>query len=260
MKQFDKEQLREALNCAMEGGQALYLCTVDSGLLYDQDKFRLKHFARRLGVPNPVRIDCEGRRQQHIELSGKPFDKACAQADALLCKISYVEALPIAESLLLQFKPACDRIEISGELRRLEKEIHRIDLLARLSTYAAPSLDPLLESMRKDGAVRSVKLGSHTRQLSLPGCAIGVQIYLVEGRATWGVRSVNLTGPVDFSHWMVSRRSSGGTLPNHLYVKDGVVYDSKTRHTLNTPEERDFFEICGWPWIRPENRVARWMR
>lgn len=260
MKRFEKDQLREALNYAMEGGQALHVCVSDSGLLYDQDKFRLKHLARRLGVQNPIMVANEGRRKQHIELSGQSFVSACAKAEALLRKIKYSEAVPMAESLVLQLKPACDRIEISGELRRLEEDIHRIDILARLPTYGSPGLDPLFETMRTAGAIRSVKSGNHTRQISLPGYEIDAQIYLVEGRATWGVRSVNLTGSDDFSHWMVSRRSSGGTLPNHLYLKDGVVYDSRTGLNLDTPEEEDFFDICGWPWIRPENRVARWTK
>lgn len=260
MKQFEKHQLREALSYAMDGGQALHVYTSDSGFLYDQDKFRLKHLARRLGVHNPIKIEGGGRRNQHVELSGRSFARACTEVDALLRKIKYIEALPIAKSLVLQLKLACDRIEISGELRRLEEDIHKIDILARLSIYGTSGLDLSLQKMRKDGVLRSIKSGTHTRQLSLPGCEIGVQMYLVEGSATWGVRSVNLTGPVDFSHWMVSRRSSGGTLPNHLYIKDGVVYDSKTGRNLNTPEEEDFFEICGWPWIRPENRIARWTK
>lgn len=273
MKRFEMSQLRAALNYAMDGGQALHVHTMNQGHplferyplighLFDQDKKRLVHLARRLGV-RVIKIEHEGTPKQHIDLCGKPFERAIAMVDGAKSTIKHADALAAAESLVAELRPLCERIEISGELRRLEEEIHRIDILVQLPFMAGDlaGLDELLEAMRTDGMVQYTTLGAYSKKFTLPAIAdLDAQIYVVADPATWGVRSVTMTGPDDFAHWMVSRRCSGGVLPNHLYVRDGVVRDSRTNARFITPEEADFFDICCLPWIRPQNRVARWSK
>jgi len=41
-------------------------------------------------------------------------------------------------------------------------------------------------------------------------------------------------------------------------VKEGAVWDGETEKTLATPEEVDYFNLCGMEWIEPKDRVARW--
>ena len=269
MKLFEMRELRAAQEYAMDGGQALHCHTMNAGHplfrkypvvghLFDQDKRRLVHLAQRLGV-KVIKVEHEGSLKQHIDLCGKPFDRAIEIIERMKVSVTYVEADEIAESFVEQLLPLCERVEISGELRRLQEEIHSIDILVQPEEDHT-RINALLEAMRADGMIEFEKLGPLSKKFYLPKSGIWVQIYAVSHPATWGVRSVTLTGPDDFTHWMVSRRVTGGALPDHLYVSHGAVVDGRTGYKLKTPEETDYFDLAGLPWIRPQNRVARWSR
>lgn len=95
-------EIREAIAYAMEGGQALHTHTiianrdkapgcfirdVDAGLeiahLFDQNASRLCATARRLGVRRVV-VEREGTPRQHVDLCGRPLERAleeCAAAE-----------------------------------------------------------------------------------------------------------------------------------------------------------------------------------
>lgn len=103
MRRFEQREIREALTCAAEGGQALHVW--DPGPepaktwpkapaiflrnrpwahLFDHDVERLTATARRLGV-RQVYIDRKGERGQHVDLCAKPLERAlaeCAAAEA----------------------------------------------------------------------------------------------------------------------------------------------------------------------------------
>jgi hypothetical protein len=87
MKLFEMREIREAQEYALQGNQALHVHTINQGHrmfkrypvighLFDQDKERLVQTAKQLGV-RVIKIGREGERGQHIDLCGKPFEKAC---------------------------------------------------------------------------------------------------------------------------------------------------------------------------------------
>lgn len=99
MKKFTVTEVREAVQHAREGVQALHLhriivdesrapqCFVravragkDIAHLFDQDAERLKRTVRRLGVRIVV-VEREGTDNQHVDLCGKPLELA-----KLLCE------------------------------------------------------------------------------------------------------------------------------------------------------------------------------
>lgn len=93
MKLFQERQLLEAYEFARTGGQALHLFS-DPGSwpgapkcfkrsrqaahLIDYNAGRLIATAKRLGV-RVIRIGRKGRRGQHIDLCGKPLQRATEQ-------------------------------------------------------------------------------------------------------------------------------------------------------------------------------------
>lgn len=255
MKIFQLCEEAEAIEHALYGGQALHVYPSGHGHLYDQNRPRLWHLARRLGM-RIVKVEREGQKRQHVELHGKPFERACEMVDAMAHHIPYAEALDVAEMLVSRFRSACERIEISGELRREEHEIHRIDILAEVSNCAY--LIPRLVMMKAEGLISYDNLGARSMKFRMLKPDVPVQVYQVFAPATWGVRSIQLTGPDEFAHYMVSHRSYGGVLPNYLSVKNGAVYHGMSRQI--TAEEEDYFALCGLPWIRPQLRVARWSK
>ena len=104
MKLFQSKELLEAYKHVAEGGQALHVWGGEAvenwkkiekrmpkvfrdakewGHLMDLDKERLIATAKRLGV-NVIVVAQEGRRSQHIDLCGKPLERAkeeCKEGD-----------------------------------------------------------------------------------------------------------------------------------------------------------------------------------
>jgi hypothetical protein len=94
MRQFAQRQLHEALAHAQSGGQALHMMSGSFAYLradtpncfkgrreiahlFDQDRERLVTTARRLGV-RVIKVEREGTLRQHIDLCGKPLERAQA--------------------------------------------------------------------------------------------------------------------------------------------------------------------------------------
>jgi len=80
-----------AMDYADQGGHALHLHTLTSGHplirrypviahLIDNDAVRLEKTARRLGV-RVIKIERKGVRGQHIDLCGKPLEKAKSECE-----------------------------------------------------------------------------------------------------------------------------------------------------------------------------------
>lgn len=99
MRIFHQNRIREAVAYARGGGQALHLhrlltprapaCFVKAvergetiAHLFDMDLERLKVTAHELGVKVIV-VEHEGTIWQHVDLCGKPLEKAKARAGAL---------------------------------------------------------------------------------------------------------------------------------------------------------------------------------
>lgn len=95
MKLFAQREINEARAFAKDGGQAVHVhCFTGNGHplfrrypqaahLFDQDRIRLSETARRLGV-RVVKIEKPGTASQHIDLCGKPLERAKDLCGALL--------------------------------------------------------------------------------------------------------------------------------------------------------------------------------
>lgn len=197
--------------------------------------------------------------------------------------MKHAEALKVAESLVAHLRSACERIEIRGSLARLKPEVKDIDILVIPDLTPLPHprlefgkplpvihktmLDKMIVEMEEDGAIILEKNGPRGKRFYLKYAGISAELYLVLPPATWGVRSVVVTGPADFSHWVVTRRKIGGALPNGYRVQDGAVWEGERQvadlvgQTLvGFEEEKDFLNFLGLGWIEPKDRVARWKR
>lgn len=197
--------------------------------------------------------------------------------------MKYTDALKIAQALMERFEPVCTRIEIKGSIFRRKAEPKDIELLgvpdpspvtrARLE-FGKPippvyktRLDVLIAEMIEARECFLKASGEKYKKLWLVKESIQVDLFLVTPPAEWGVQSVIRTGPSDFSHWMVTRKSRGGALPDQYIVADGAVGNrvrgdkgDGRQGVISTPEEIDFFALCGMDWIEPRERVAKWKR
>lgn len=92
MKIFQVDEIFDAYEHAQSGQQALHLHTLTAGHplfrryseiahLFDMNKERLIATARRLGV-RVIKVEREGTIKQHIDLCGKPLERARAMAES----------------------------------------------------------------------------------------------------------------------------------------------------------------------------------
>lgn len=197
--------------------------------------------------------------------------------------MQYANALKIAECWVEYLRPACKRIEVKGSICRGKIEPKDIEILAipDLSPVARKPiefgkplpklhktfLDVLIAEKKDEGVIHLRADGDKHKKIWLLQDLIQIDLFLVTPPAEWGVLSVIRTGPSEFSHWMVTKKSLGGALPNDYIVADGVVgkrmrgnKGDERSGVIAMPEEIDFFKLCGLDWIEPGQRVARWMR
>ena len=190
----------------------------------------------------------------------------------------FFEALTVAQRLLELLQPACGRIAIAGSLRREKPQVRDIELVAvaRWADRPVGLLDDVTESVdaleelvaamlwdgtltarkvenhRADGSVDlQTKLGPAFKALVFDG--IPVDLFVVRPPATWGVIFALRTGPGDWNTQLVmackaiGRRVEGG----QVVAWHGA---SGSWRAVPTPEERDFFEALGQPWVEPRER------
>lgn len=179
-------------------------------------------------------------------------------------KLSYSQALPLAEKIVRELKPVCARIEIAGSLRRLRDEVGDIEIvcipLQQVDLFGNPGaslLDPHLEILAQQGRIiksegENKRWGEKWKSFH-PAAMPELKVDLfITTALEWGYTFTIRTGGKDFSHKCVTPKQQGGYLPGHLRVGGCRLWEGDT--ALETPEERDFLEALGVGWIEPELR------
>ena len=196
-------------------------------------------------------------------------------------KMPLAPARRLAEALVRELEPACERIEIAGSIRWGADHVGDLELLAipRLEDREAPGQTSLFGPLstervsllweavdgigrdrilpiRGSGEVEADPLwpekrlaGSKAWCLWLPRRRCRVDLFLCT-RETWGAALALRTGSAEFSKALVTRWidvSHGGHFEGlRLRRPNGAV--------LATPEERDVFAACRVEWRPPHLR------
>jgi len=211
--------------------------------------------------------------------------------------MKYVDAIRIAEFVLLRVLPGCSRGVIAGSLRRGLAEVHDIELVLEPKPgRPAPvfgqkvlhqtHLDKLIYTLEDEGRLSRVKGGPKYKQYAVNLGAFGlppmvnpfhVEFWIMTPPAQYGVGLVIRTGPGkpadNFSKWCVTTISKGGALPDNYIVKHLAVWNEaqggfkngkfepiKGAQPLSMPNEVDFLNFLGIGWISPQLRHPRWRR
>lgn len=184
--------------------------------------------------------------------------------------MNYSIAKQIAEYLVLNLQDDCLRIEPAGGLRRLKADVHDLELVCipkpgvpraefgqkmLFGSYLDQTIYRLecLGTRAKDGpkykkiAIRTDDFGVTTLN------PFYLDLFIVRPE-TWGVQFAIRTGSAEFSKKLVTQRSWGGWLPDHMNVADGLLWSTKKKEVIPTPEEIDFFTAIGLDWIEPKER------
>lgn len=185
-------------------------------------------------------------------------------------RLAYSEAAKKANMLVRLIEPGCHRIEIAGSIRRQEQTVKDIEIVCipKIVTLSGRGLFPeegsALES-RLDGLLTSGRLkydpalrrnGERYKRLLFDETP--VDLFIVKPPATWGVILTLRTGPCEFSHRLVTKRSVGGLMPDGMKIEEGrlLMRDGLTSNwnEIETEMETDVFQALGLSWISPAER------
>lgn len=179
-------------------------------------------------------------------------------------QLPYNQALALAEKVVKELAPACQKICVAGSIRRKKKQVGDIEIVCipkmQLDLFGDPSgsiLDIHLEQLAEEGRIIKSE-GDNKRwgpkwKSFHPAAKPEIKVDLFITTAwEWGYTFTIRTGPSDFSRLCVTPKQQGGFLPGHLRVAECRLWEGTT--ALETPEEWDFLLALGLRWIEPEDR------
>jgi DNA polymerase/3'-5' exonuclease PolX len=179
-------------------------------------------------------------------------------------------ARDLAEALVELLRPACQRIEIAGSVRRGKARPNDIEIVAvprwRGQATLMWGVEPT-ENMLDLRCLELLATGQLEKRLDNQGryCwgtgikrAIFYQgkdyapldLFQVVGSAQWGVIYAIRTGPGDFNHRLVTSRALGGACPLDRKVAGGRVWDLTAyttigRHNISRMPATKFLRLVG---------------
>lgn len=214
-------------------------------------------------------------------------------------KMSWDYAHQMANTLVDLLKPACERIEIAGSIRRMKDEVGDIEIVCKPAIYNGPDtqfcsvnhLETAIEILLLEGTLEKRVAGGKTAWGERAKRAVffkgknyaAVDIFSVLPPAQWPVIYAIRTGPWQFNRLLVTNERVGGACPADLKVAGGQVWyigdceyaeslalmpsskfikvaEENGARTRPIEDERHFFEILGVPYLEPQERTEDRLR
>lgn len=176
------------------------------------------------------------------------------------------EVLPLAEALLEQLRPFCERLELAGSLRRKVKLVGDIELVAipkrRPDLFGQPGQASLLwEKLDSLVGREYFRAGEKYRAFEWKNAAekIKVDLFTAEPE-NFGLIYLIRTGSADFSHHVVKKLadvcypSHGGWVRRAPGRWDWSDKEKDGFEKIETPTEEKVFEYARIPYRTPEQR------
>lgn len=163
-------------------------------------------------------------------------------------------------------RDGCERVEVGGSIRRGERHVHDIEIVAIArhhgDLFGGPGEDMLNRLLRQRVKERRLqwrgRMGgagsepelAERRLYNLLFNGMPVDLFVVRPPAQWGAILAIRTGPDRYAQRLVTDVQRRG------YVcRDGRLVSQETGQDLATPEERDFIQACGAPFLPPHRRA-----
>jgi DNA polymerase/3'-5' exonuclease PolX len=174
-----------------------------------------------------------------------------------------IKARMIAERLVDDLKPYCERIEIAGSIRRKKADVGDIEIccipkilwdedLVGNSVPQYVETDRAVDEWLMNGR-RLIKNGSRFKQIEIQD-GFNLDLFLVYPPAQWGVIFALRTGPAEYSRWLVTLRNKGGALPSNYRCKNGGIIPDGLTAPIPMDDEGELFYLLGLDWCEPEYR------
>lgn len=196
-------------------------------------------------------------------------------------RIPLATARQVADKLVAQLAPFCERIEVAGSIRRQKPDVGDIELVAipkveqretavQMSLFGGglpmmvdvSLLDEALERMIAEKAITNDgpnhAWGDRMKKfwLRLSGTNVAQVDLFITTPESWGSIFTIRTGPWDFGKALMEHINRCG-----IYRQmDGALVNRATGQVVPTLEERDYFTAIGVIWLPPERRTVAAIR
>jgi hypothetical protein len=181
--------------------------------------------------------------------------------------IQLADARQVIGELVELLRPACERIEIAGSVRRGKPEVHDAEVVIIPTPDLIPLTDTLIEYGTAQyalyGEKRLKRWGNNYRGLLFKG--IKCELFMTNPES-WGYQYWLRTGPGDANTFIMKwlnmphlrapvrfRDGYGWYSRNWRHDGKGWVADDKQR--LRIASEEDLFAVLGMPFLPPSERT-----
>lgn len=186
------------------------------------------------------------------------------------------ELLPYVEEVVEVLRPACERIDIAGGIRREKSEPHDAEIVA-LPKWDEDLLgEPARASALLDGILRyavgagvlawdqkTKRNGPLYKRFVLPRLDVPLDLFLAHPD-NYGCILAIRTGDWEFARWFVTSRQFCGGMPYDLRHSDGRLWRFNGVNCPPTlipcPTEEAFFDALGLPVLPPPERNTEGIR
>lgn len=157
------------------------------------------------------------------------------------------KAKQIAERVMAELSPHCDRIAIAGSIRRNKPEVKDIEIVAIPKSYDIGLFETGMATVVNKWQKVKGELPCKYTQRVLPE-GIKLDLFFAEP-LNWGLIFAIRTGSADYSHKVLAN----AWVKAGYYSKDGYLYDAAGHHYA-VREEIDLYRRIGLKYIDPEMR------
>lgn len=186
---------------------------------------------------------------------------------AIDAPVQLTDARATIEELVEILRPACERIEIAGSVRRGKLEVKDAEVVIIPTPDLLPLTDELIEYGRAQyalyGEKRAKRWGSSYRGLMFNG--IKCELFMANAD-NWGYQYWLRTGPGDANQYIMSWLN-WGKVNAPIHFIDGYGWFSRNwertakgwtapdKQRLRIASEEDLFAVLGMPFIPPSERT-----
>jgi len=180
------------------------------------------------------------------------------------------EARREAIVLVAALRPACQRIEIAGSIRRRRSDIGDIEILAvptidwtetgdlwgtnREIDLLQETIDDLLADGTLQPHPADPKRGPRYAKFIHAGSGLQLDLFITTADQ-FGLLLLIRTGPAAYSQWLVTeaRRRGYHVAGGHLH-RGGLGCGAYVCEAIPTPDEADVYAALGLPFVEPGDR------
>lgn len=159
---------------------------------------------------------------------------------------------PLAEKIIEQLSPHCERIMVCGSIRRGKAYCHDIDMVCIPKTFTW-SYIPDKVLIQGLGGVKN-RDGDVVKQYTVPWNNMKIPVDLIQSSPIkWGIDILRWTGSKEHNVMLAKRALSMGM---KFAVSEGLIEMSGPFKLVHSHTEEIIYEKLGLPFLQPHERVG----